>query len=249
MFSVQDRNDLRQRLLGMASADPRVVAGAALGSLAHGEGDRWSDIDLMLGVADAVPLIDVMEDWSRSLTRELDAIHLFDLESGPATYRVFLLPNGLELDLSFAPASEFGPSGPKFDLLFGEAVEREWRPPSPAAELFGYAVHHAFHARACIERGRFWQAEYWISAVRDHTLHLACRSRGLEGDYGRDFDALPADVLEPLKLALVSSLEPDELRRALGVVVAALLRGSTEVPDMARKLEGPLLELSEEQPP
>jgi hypothetical protein len=247
VFSVEDRNRLRDRVLDMASSGPRVIAGAVLGSLAQDEGDRWSDLDLMFSVADDVPVTEVLEDWTRTVAREFDAIQLFDLSSGPITYRVFLLPSSLELDLSFTPASEFGAGGPRFRLLFGEAVEQPYASPRPAYELFGYAVHHALHARSCIERGRYWQAEYWISALRDHALALACRGRGLDGDYGRDFDQLPPDVLEPFRDTLVRSLEPGDLRRALGNAVAALLRESDEARDMAEKVERQLRELASER--
>jgi hypothetical protein len=243
VFSVEDRNRLRDRVLDMASSDPRVLAGAVLGSFAHDEGDRWSDLDLTFAVADEVPVTEVQEAWSLTLAREFDATLLFDLWRGPIMYRVFLLPNALELDLSFAPASGFGALGPKFRLLFGEAVELTAASPRPAHELFGYAVHHAMHARICIERGRYWQAEHWISAVRDYALALACRSRGLDGEYGRDFDELPAEVLEPINDALVRSLDPSELRRALGSAVAGLLRESAEVRDMAESVEPELREL------
>jgi hypothetical protein len=246
VFSIEDRDRLQDRMLDMASSDPRVVAGAVLGSLAHDEGDRWSDLDLMFAVADDVPVTEVLEAWSRAVAREFEAVQLFDLLSGPITYRVFLLPSSLELDLSFTPASEFGAGGPKFRLLFGEAVEQPWGSPPPAQELFGYGVHHALHARSCIERGRYRQAEYWISALRDHALALACRRRGLDGDYGRDFDELPAEVVEPINEALVRSLEAGELRRALGHAVNALLRESTEAQDMAEKVERQLRELTSE---
>ncbi len=244
VFSISDRNRLRDRVLDMASSDPRVVGGAVLGSLAHDEGDEWSDLDLMFAVADDVPVTEVLEAWSRAVVREFDAVQLFDLPSGPIIYRVFLLPNCLELDLSFTPASEFGAGGPKFKLLFGEAVEQPFGPPPPAHELFGYAVHHALHARSCIERGRHRQAEYWISALRDHALALACRRRGLDGTYGRDFDELPADVLESFNDALVRSLDRGELHRALGSAVAGLLRESAEAKEMSEKVEGQLHELA-----
>lgn len=244
MFSVIDRDRLRDRVLDMASSDPRVVAGAVLGSLAHDEGDRWSDVDLMFAVADGVSVTELLEAWSRNLLRELDAVQLFDLASGPITYRVFLLPGCLELDLSFVPASDFGAGGPKFRLLFGEVVEKPHASPPSASSLFGYAVHHALHARSCIERGRLWQAEYWISALRDQALALACRRRGLDGGYGRDYDRLPAAVLDAFDDALVRSVERDELRRTLRIAVAGLLRESSEARDMAEKVEGQLRELA-----
>jgi hypothetical protein len=169
---------------------------------------------------------------------------VFDLPSGTTTYRVFLLPGCLQLDLSFAQASAFGAGGPNFELLFGEAVARPHVPPPSAHELFGYAVHHAVRARFCIERSRSWQAEYWISAVRDHALSLACRSRHLPARHGRGFDDLPADVRDGFTGAVVRSLDRDELLRALGSAVAGLLREADEVRELAAKVEPELRNLT-----
>jgi hypothetical protein len=237
MFSIEDRNHVRDYVLQLAASDARIVAGAVVGSLALSEGDRWSDLDLTFAVAEDVPLPDVLEDWTRNLVKEFDAVHLFDLPSGASIYRVFLLPGCLQFDLSFTPASQFGASGPKFKLLFGSAMEKPFAQPPSAQELFGYAVHHALRARFCIERGRTWQAEYWISGVRDYALSLACRRRGLPAVHGRGFDDLPPDVRDTFKGALVTSLERDELLRALGCAIEGLLREADEVNSLAIKVE------------
>jgi hypothetical protein len=244
VFSVADRDRVRDRVLTMADADPRVVAAAVVGGLAEGSGDRWSDLDLTFAVADEVPVSDVLEDWTRSLAEELDAVHLFDLLAGASLYRVFLLPGCLQVDLSFTPALAFGARGPRFRLLFGEANELPQASPPSANEIFGLGVHHAVRARFCIERGRRWQAEYWISGVRDQALALACRRRGLSVAHGRGFDDLPLDVLAPFDDALVRSLEPEELRRALTSAVSGLLRESAEAADLAASVEAALRELS-----
>src|SRR5258708_1998680 len=170
MFTVKDRERVRERVLDLAAEDARVVASAVVGSLALSEGDRWSDLDLTFAIADNVPLGDVLADWTRKLAQEVDGAQLFDLSAGASIYRVFLLPGCLQFDLSFTPASQFGASGPKFKLLSGATVEKPHIQPTPAQELFGYAVHHAVRGRICIERGRSWQAEYWISALRDYAL-------------------------------------------------------------------------------
>src|SRR5207237_568891 len=81
------------------------VAGAAVGSLAVDGGDRFSDLDLTFGIADHVPVADVLNDWTRALIDEADAVHLADLTRGPTTYRLFLLPDALQLDLSLTPAA------------------------------------------------------------------------------------------------------------------------------------------------
>ena len=244
MFTVDDRNRVRDYVLQLAESDPRVVAGAVVGSLALSEGDRWSDLDLTFGVVDEFSIFEVLEDWTRRLVEQFNAAHLFDLPSGPSIYRVFLMPGCLQFDLSFTPASKFGATGPTFRLLFGTAVEKPYSPPPSPQELFGYGVHHILRARFCIERGRYWQAEYWISSTRDNALSLACRRRGLPAYYGRGFDQLPAEVREAFKAALVTALERDELLRALGATMEGLLREAEEVRDFAEKVRPHLRELT-----
>ena len=237
MFSVSDRDRIQEHVLQLAAADPRVVAGAVVGSLAHSGVDRWSDLDLTFAVVDAVPLDGVLDDWTHTIVDELDATPLFDLPSGASIYRVFLLPGCLQFDLSFTPAAAFGATGPKFRLLFGMAVDKPFAPVPSAHDLFGYAVHHALRAHFCIERGRYWQAEYWISGVRDYALSLACRRHGLPTDHGRGFDQLPAHVRDDFIGALVTSLERDALMIALGSAIAGLLHNSHEVPELAAQVE------------
>ena len=237
MFSVGDRNRARDRVLELAQSDPRVVSGAVVGSLAHGGGDRWSDLDLTFAVVDEVPVTTVLEDWTERVSEELDGLHLFDLPSGGAIYRVFLLPGGLQCDLSFAPASQFGPGSPRFELLFGDTIDKPPAAPRPAANVFGWAVAYARDARACIDRGRPWQAEHSISAVRDHALDLACGRHGLPMRFGRGYDDLPPEVLAAFDGTLVRSLERDELLRALEESVDCLLRESADVADVAAKAE------------
>jgi hypothetical protein len=243
MFSLEARDATRDHVLEIAASDDRVVAGAVVGSLAHGRGDRWSDLDLTFAVADDVAVSDVLDEWTRRVSADLDAIFLFDLPSGQTIYRVFVLPGCLQLDLSFTPASHFGASGPRFRLLFGQAHERPYTAPPPARELFGWAVAYARDARACIERRRWWQAEHCVSAIRDNALALACRRRDLPARFGRGFDDLPADVLQAFEGALVRSLTPDALLVALTASVEGLLSESDEVAALAARTEPRLREL------
>jgi hypothetical protein len=229
VFTVEQRDALRERVLRLAEDDDRVVAGAAVGSLALGGGDRFSDLDLTFGVADRVAVTDVLDDWTARLAEELGAVHLVDLERGPTIYRVFLLPDALQFDLSMTPASDFRPAGPRFRLLFGETAAGEVEPRSPvAADLFGWGVIYALHARACIERGRVWQTEHYVGAVRDHALSLACLRHGLLAVQARGHDDLPPGLLARFEHTHVGSLERDALRAALAASVVELLREGAE---------------------
>ena len=240
MFTVEQRDALRARMLRLADEDERVVAGAAVGSLAVGSGDRFSDLDLTFGIADGVPVTLVLGDWTRTLTDELDAVRLVDLEAAPTVYRVFLLADALQFDLSMTPAAEFRPAGPRFQLLFGETApgEPEPRPPSQGSlfirtppvvgDILGWGVIYALHARACIERGRVWQAEHYVNAVRDHALSLACLRRGLTAVQARGYDELPSETLAAFDGTHVGSVEREALRRALAAAVTALLDEAAE---------------------
>jgi hypothetical protein len=234
VFTVEQRDRLRERVLRLAEADDRVVAAAAVGSLALGGGDRFSDLDLTFGVAGAVPVAAVLADWTRTLADELAAVVLADLERGPTIYRVFLLPDALQLDLSLTPAAQFRPAGPRFRLLFGETAgggpEGRAAPgglfvPTPAVpgDLLGWGVIYALHARACIGRGRVWQAEHYVGAVRDHALSLASLRRGLPAVQARGYDDLPAETLARFAATHVGAVEPEALRAALAASVSALL--------------------------
>ena len=236
MYTVQQRDALRDRVLAIARDDRRVVAGAIVGSLALGGGDRFSDLDLTFGIAGDSTVAGVLHDWTRLLTDEHGAVSLVDLERGSSTYRVFLLPDALQFDLSMTPAIEFRPAGPRFRLLFGEtapaADEIATQPrsqstfiatPPVASDLFGWGVIYALHARACVERGRLWQAEHYVGAVRDHALAMACAREGKTVVQARGYDDLSPETLDRFQGTHIGALEPRGLRAALAASVRALM--------------------------
>ena len=103
MFTPEERDQVRDRIIAMAQSDRRVTAGALIGSTAAGLGDRWSDIDLAFGVRSGNTVQEVLETFSALMYRDSKVIHHLDVPSGPWIYRVFLLENTLQVDLAFAP--------------------------------------------------------------------------------------------------------------------------------------------------
>jgi hypothetical protein len=241
VFTVEQRDALLERVLGLGEKDERVVAGAVVGSLAIDAGDRFSDVDLTFGVADGAQVADVLDDWTRALIDELDAVPVVDLQRGPTTYRVFLLRDTLQLDLSMTPASQFRPAGPRFRLVFGQTAaddpEVSTSPvaghlfistPAVAEDIFGWGVIYALHSRACVERRRVWQAEHYVGAVRDHALALACLREGVTAVQARGYDDLSTETLARPEGSHIGSLEPLALRAALAASVLALMREGAE---------------------
>ena len=223
MFTAEQRDHVRQRVLALAQSDPRVIAGALTGSIALGGGDRWSDIDVAFGITDGITPEAVLDDWTQVLAWELGVLHHFDLRYSSSVYRVFLLSSGLEIDVAATPAEDFGARGPNFRALFGPTQQLAVPPQPDTSFLIGLCWHHVLHARACIERHKPWQAEYFISMMRDHILELACLRLGENAREGRGFDRLPFHIREPIAEALVRSLTEEELRRALAVATRCLI--------------------------
>jgi hypothetical protein len=223
MFTPEEREGIRADLIERARRDPRISGGAITGSGSAGALDAWSDIDLAFGVRDAADLPATLEDFTEHMRRERRAVDTVDVVREPWIYRVFLLPSTLQVDLAFAPASQFGARAPTFRLAFGKAIEARHVPPPSARELIGYGWLYALHARSSIARGRPWQAEYTISAMRDQVLALACVRFGLPAREARGADALPHDVTRALEAALIGGLGRDRLVRAFAATTDGLV--------------------------
>jgi predicted nucleotidyltransferase len=245
VFTPEERSALRERLLERAREDDRVTGAAVTGSAATDDEDRWSDVDIFLGIAENADIDTVLADWTHAIYTEDRAVAHWDLRAPAALYRVFLLDSCLQVDVAFTPESKFGPGGPRFRTVFGDevAVTPAGRPTFD--DVTGLGWLGVLHANAAVERGRLWEAEYWVSSVRDQALSLACLRFGESPSYARGYDRLSKDVTAPYEDGLVRSLEARELRRALAAVTTRLLHEiRSEDAALADGLEGPLLEVA-----
>ena len=243
MFTVEDRTRIRAAVLDFARRDERVVAGAELGSLTTTGGDRWSDLDLTFGLADGVDPRVLLDDWTPQLNERWGAVALFDLTSVETLYRVFLFPGNLQVDLS-ATRGGVARMGPRFHLLFGDAVRDDSPPRLEPREIFGLCVHHALRVRVSIERGRLWAAEFYISELRHETLALASAQQGLPARYARGFHDLPQALTDRATASLVRVVAVPELNRALAAAIDLLIDVAGDI-DGAAALNASLRELAD----
>jgi hypothetical protein len=246
VFTSEERSRLRSSLLEFAAGDSRIGGAAITGSAARDGEDRWSDTDLAFGVRNTDRVEEVLSDWTARMYQEHLALHHVDVRAGAWVYRVFLLPNSLQVDLAFVPAAEFRALSPSFRLVSGEAKEPAYAPAPSSAFLVGMGWLYALHARSSIARGKLWQAEYMISGIRDHALALACIRHGLPAAHGRGFDQLPREVTTEFEGSLVRKIESEELVRAFRVAVLGLLAEIQSVDaDLATRLRETLIRLSD----
>ncbi len=246
MFTPEYRAQLRSGLLEFAAGDKRLSGAAITGSAAQGREDRWSDIDLAFGIADPQNVDAVLSDFTALMYKRHAALHHHDVRAGAWIYRVFFLPGTLQVDLAFVHQASFRPAGPAFRLVFGEAHRIEAFPKPAARDVMGLAWLHALHARTSIVRGKFWQAEYMIGAVRNYGMTLACLRHDLPAAHGRGMDLLRAELTAGWRGSLVRELSSEELWRCLGVVVEALVSEIREAdPDLAGRIADEVLKLAD----
>ena len=241
VFTSQQREQIRTELVAAAKADARIAAAAHFGSAALGLEDRWSDIDLGLCLAKDAQWDQVLMDWTARLYREHRAVANYDVRFGNILYRVFLLDNTLQIDLSFWPATELRPVGPKFSRIFGAVGEPTSAPVPDSKDLIGMAWLYALHVRSSIARSRPLQAEYMLSGMRDNVVALMCKRQGVAAVQGRGLDDLPEEQKARAAESLARSLEPAELNRAFRVTMGALLEELRRADsEFTPRLEGPL---------
>ena len=244
MFSREEREQTRAMLVRAAHDDTRISGAAHLGSAAADRLDDWSDIDLALCVSPGAELKEVISSWTHHIYDSHSAVAHCDVSRGETLYRVFLLRNTLQVDVSFWRAEDFRAFGPKFKLIFGNPNEPHPSPAPDPAELIGFAWLYALHVRSSILRRRMLQAEYMLSAMRNHVLGLACLRNNLSSRDGREFDDLASDDKTAVLNCYPKSLDAEELSRAFHNTTHLLV---SEIhvadPEVANRIEPVLTEI------
>jgi predicted nucleotidyltransferase len=249
IFTPSDRDAALARAIELLEADPRVEAAVVTGSLGAGRADRWSDFDLVAVIAADADCGEVAADWEAMAYREWPVAHHYATEFGSTLVRGFLLRNGLLADLAFTPIGDFAAWAPvrvAFDRTGAATkIAEAWQAWTPTPDWRGesaFAAHDVLHACSAANRGRRWQALYFLQRIRTRTLSLASERHGLDSDDLAHVDQLPAAEVDAVLGTLVTDLETPTLLQAIDRATRAFLdelrRGDAE---LAGRLEEPLL--------
>jgi hypothetical protein len=245
MFSRDEREHIRAALVSAARADSHITGAAHLGSAAADRLDDWSDIDFALCLSRDAVVNDVVASWTARMYNDHRAVAHCDVRRGETLYRVFLLRNTLQVDISFWPTDRFRATGPNFNLIFG--IANESQPPliDSTAELTGLAWLYGLHVRSSIARHRLLQAEYMLSNMRNRVIALACLREGLSISEGRGFDDLSIDQKSGFVECYPLALSAEELQRAFQKTTSVLLNEiRLRDGDLAENIGPTLIEIS-----
>jgi hypothetical protein len=199
--------DLLRRISQVIAADARVVAMWLVGSMATGEGDAFSDLDLQCLAADEA--IDALRTgWLDLLHRATPTVWVGPF--GKAIGGSCITPEWLHVDISFAPRSSWRPGAvvgmspvlDKAGLLPAEPVPRPPRRgapffPAAAVEWFFYMLGSSV---AVIGRGEMIPATNGVLVTRDTALvRLLLAEQGLAGTREHDVPTNPFPFTKRLR--------------------------------------------------
>lgn len=249
MFTVEGRGRILGELVEHARGQATVTAAALVGSGARQQTDRWSDIDLALRLDASISPREAADAWATHLGARHEVADHLDVWAGNVLYRVFLLRDSLQIDLSFWPSSDFASTGEPFQLVFGEANASAATPSPDPGSVTGWAWLYALHTRSAIARGRHWQALKMVQGLRDQVITLACLRHDLPAHQGRGVDALPDAYLTTLADTLVPDLDHEALVAAFTAATDLLLAEVDRFDSThADRLRPPLTELTSSIP-
>ncbi|WP_299903316.1 hypothetical protein [uncultured Aquimarina sp.] len=235
MYSKKDRIEVQEAIINFAKSDSKIIDCAIVGSESVGNDDKWSDIDLTFGYENEADANQVLREWSKMMSESFDANRLFDISYKESLYRVFLLPNGLQVDLSFTPSKYFGAITDKFKLIFGQEKEREFKSLPEINLIAGYSILFALKTRTSIERENYWQAEYYLSKCRENVMVLKCLKESKNPFDGRSFDNLPNDFLRQMQNCLLIELSRVNLRTSLKNLIQILIKELSSINSLKHK--------------
>lgn len=230
---AQEQQTVLQRFLAACKEDERVVAAFLGGSLAAGRADEWSDLDLYL-----ITTEEAYEDFAAGVRDFIGRLgHPIFLESFDLTNTLFfMLADGTECELSFAPENRFldihsGPykvlldkKGALADAVFlGHQPARDDQVEILRRQIYWF-WHDLSHFVTALGRGQLWWAQGQLETLRRICLNLArLQYNFADAEVGEEphfkiENAIPVGEIEPLR-ASVGPMEPGALFQSVLVVV------------------------------
>jgi predicted nucleotidyltransferase len=261
-----DHGVVVSRFVEACSADDRIVAALLVGSLARGEADEYSDIDLCAITTD---------DGFESVLAEREAlirrlgVPLFIETFGHDRNVHFILEDGAECELLCEPERalgrlDVGPfealvdkrgilGGARFPFAAPDPVEQRER----LREILTWFWHDLSHLITALGRDDLWWAQGQIEQLRRDCVNLVRIRHGVDAQeeaHEKLAKAIPVSELSPLQATFCATDRREMLHAALAIVAffreqaprVAESEGGTYPSELASLMSGRLEELARE---
>jgi predicted nucleotidyltransferase len=222
---ARNHDVLTARFVEACAADARIVAALVGGSIARGEADEYSDIDLCLIATDEAYEV-VLAERANLIAKLGEPLFLEDFELDGIAF--FILPDGTEVELFFERENGLHEihTGPFRVLLDKKGIlaGAEFPGPEPGRadqvdqlrRILSWFWHDLSHLIAALGRGQLWWASGQLEALRAYCINLARIEQNAEAQeeaYEKLDQAISTTQLSALR-ATFGPMEPDAMLRA-----------------------------------
>jgi len=211
--TAEEQERLLERIASLIKEDVRVRGLWAVGSLATGKADRYSDLDLYVLVE--------REDYERVFSERISfaekigkVLSTFEVEWPNCQLYGVILENCVEVDLCYCKPEQvevFGPYRIVFDrkgdmkeFLLNHSVKFETDVKKRVVEQLDFAAYNLLHAINMLGRGEYWSSIRQLEMLRKRIVSLiGLRTRT---DVDEEYRRLESLVSEEENYALQKTL-------------------------------------------
>jgi hypothetical protein len=235
LYTPQRRAEIQDNLLTFLQTDEQIAGVVVVGSGAEGYRDSYSDINLVIAIADNVTVYAVYHKWKARLIALYPRLAGYEEQQSNDTVRfVCLLDNFLVLDLQFIKLRLVAARHKPWHIIFDrtnslhERLEKAYAEEQKVAPLREYTRlmetiwQPILKCVAALRRNEIWRALHLLEALRNQAVQLAGMNHDIDTHEFADIDRLPEMFLVHLRHTIPTSTGTAAIRRALRTTVVLL---------------------------
>lgn len=237
LFTPERRTEILENLLIFLQTDEQVSGVVMVGSTADDFRDTYSDINLLVIVADSLPVYPVYHKWKTRFTALYNRLSGFEMRQDGECYHFgCLLDNYLGLEMQFLKLEKLVATRKPWKIAFDRAgnlathLERTYAEEQLAAPVREYKRimetiwQPILKCVAALRRDEIWRALYLLEDLRDSAVRIAGMNHGVDTYGFTAVDHLPEMFLVHLRHTIPTSTSTPAIRRALKTAVILLFR-------------------------
>lgn len=259
LVTPQERYEILEKLVTVLKEDASVIGVVIVGSGASGFLDVYSDIDLVVVLADDRVFISMYQALKAILQKEFNVFYHFEQHvSTEDTTLLIMLDNFLELDIQFVKGRVLAVKDKQWTVRYDRHGDLDDRVQESFSETQMVAPRRIYlrvveriwqpilKCVAALNRNEIWHALHMLEQIRNETVHLAGINHRVQTHGFTDVDQLPEMFLVHLRHTIPTSTSNVAIRRALRSTVrlffseALTLEGHLRL-DVASKMQEKLM--------
>lgn len=247
MYTVDEREDIKNRLISLFRRLPGIAGVILVGSGAEGFKDEYSDVDFCIVTeAPVEALLEIMKKCSAAIHSEFPVMKFQEMPE--RQLQIYFLQSFLEIDIGYVELSKLEAVRKRWKVCFDHTGQldrimqeswdriRKYHGKKTNVDVdqiyrdyYNTIWHSIQHAVTSIKRGQLWRSSYEINYIRDAAIELRGYKLSLETKCFRSVDEFDDVFLRKLSKCHIGEMREKELFRALYEAVVLFFDEIAEV--------------------